>query len=272
MSIVNIQLSNFNDFFGVFAGLNLLYTGSETFRRGLYRNYLNIDTNLDNITSKLEALKDKLVLLETDLDAADNHQDHLKRIEKAKIKWKNDATTDSDRFVENFKCVFLLSGLFCLSYLIIAGYSTNENGVLLYNILTLLNFLSLIILFVFFFTFIRQNKIKTGNPLAFVLYIGIVTSSYLYSKDKSSFVFSEQHIPVECNLAISIGIAISPYILHFIKLGCYILKYKILTIYHSIFIAWEYREINSIIKNMKKITAAKAQYITRISKRKKTGN
>ncbi len=260
---LEINISNFGSYFALFAGLNLGYASSQSFRDAIDSGILKIGEK--TVNSKILKLKTRYrALIQT---ARQNHKDyeivretgeskaegldkepkkfveinpeisfqlrpivssdnvrksdeHIQAEENlAKINILNSnfkkaiLLLDQEReaaanFVEGFKSMFLIAGLYCMTFLVLAGLQNEEYNFYYYNVI---NFLTVFTLPFNIFVFFRSNGVnfdKKITPIIVVLmFFSIVVITILFNCF-SVAVLIGRYLPLELCLAFACIVAI----------------------------------------------------------------
>jgi len=169
-----MDLSKFNDFFGLFAALNLAYAGSESFRDIVDMDILKLYDLEKKKAEAAQKLLDALNVLkpsnETSIFEAqvllERIQSNLK-LEADKFKSKYDKNFRAlnihrirhGKYTDGYKSMFLITSLFCTTMILIAGFDSDISNETL-NLLFILELCLVFNTLIFIRSFINRFCFK----------------------------------------------------------------------------------------------------------------
>lgn len=241
------EFVNLSNFFAVFVALNLAYSGSKGFRLAIDRDILKLQSILDELNLSTEALIESLIFF-PDSEQKERILFYIFGIEALKHEREKNL-----EFEKRYRKIFLSSGLFCLVMILLIGLGTINNGKWNDFIITIISY-SFLIAVVELYIFISGFTNKSANFLipSINKTTLIIILILIYSIAFSCAYFNHKIFPLfpKCDvykcIIFSIVIAISPYVLFFIKAFLYIFKSRFLC---NIF----YKEIDKIKKDLEEI-------------------
>jgi hypothetical protein len=224
-----MELSNFHDFLGLFAALNIGYAGFVSFRSAIDDDILNI-TNWNN--RKVQQLKAEALAIKTiyKFEAFRGEIqtliDEIFEDRNQRISLIKDRSQDAILIAEGFKSIFLFTAFYCLVIMIVGGYQEYLGQDCTNTFLFIFNFSLLynIAIFVRSFTTFRSKKISPLIPISLLVFLTIVIIFCFRLRLIPYHTFSP--INLEKNIGTSLVVAVSPYILHFLRLFIHRLIYR----------------------------------------------
>ncbi|HEY8893236.1 MAG TPA: hypothetical protein VIM79_00360, partial [Niastella sp.] len=173
-----MQLSNFNDYLGLFAALNLGYAGFKKFRSAIDGDILKIV----NESPKIKKLTEELLSSSNTIEKFELFDPNIKNLiikilkrHKSNAENINEGSKTALEIAGGFKSMFLFTFMYCLTIMIAGGYQEYFQDDLINSFLLLLNFsvfYNIVILIRSFFKKLKSKKISPLIPISlFVFYI-----------------------------------------------------------------------------------------------------
>lgn len=252
------MLNNFSSFFEIFAGLNLAYAGSEIFRNSIDESISKLIKTavLPNIEITIsEAISTITVISQGDNISVKARDKLLSLQEQLELRCKQLQLEEKENndFPNGFKSMFLITGFYCLTLLVLGGYeqiwlanSQEDKTAVIFLLLCLPILLFNIFIFIRSFTKVFFANIKpfiTVGYLLFWIILCVLTLQYCPAKDSIL-----NWIPENSCIGYCLIVAVSPYIIHFIKA---FLHKTIFTIHLVVIRRKLKKEINKIDKAIK---------------------
>lgn len=217
-----LDLSKFNDFFGLFAALNLAYAGSERFRDIVDTDILKLGKVEKKKSQTVQILLDKVKMLDDRCQAV-----FSPRVADFKDKHKKDFRLLNHKrivlgsYPEGCKSMFLITTLYCMSMLLISGYQDVAEQEVFLNIFFYLNLVTVFNIFIFIRSFTSKVSKRVRPTYTLLIFLALIVFSLVCNRyciliDHTSTAFS-----LNANSAISIIIAVSPYAIHSMRALCH---------------------------------------------------
>lgn len=232
-----MNLNDFSSFFEIFAGLCFLYAGSESFRFAINDTLLELNKSMGAIKGNLEIRQAELLVAKSEenpiitKEKATALATDLVNVEKVTL----DEVTLRE-FPEGFKSMFLITAMFCVAVLLVGGFAQfffcSE---ITHWTLLCLDLVFLYNLFVFIKSFFKNRcstNLKLRYPLAFIstlIFISVALVNFLPyvaehckthgNQDQATRFSPHSHIFIneKISIIIALFIAVSPFLLHFVR-------------------------------------------------------
>jgi len=218
-----MNLHNFSSLYEILAGLNLAYAGSEPFRYGLNESILKSDSLISKIDARIEETNSKIQLTSID-ETSPKTLDEIRSISSAFHKYvevMKQRKKDAQKFTDNFRAMFLLSGLYCLYVLLMEGYNQfyeEKDPCLIPICLFWTNFLLIINVYIFASSYFKNLNKEIHYAIILLSFTAVVVISiYFYKKNVYDLGNKDEFVKGRTIITWSVLMAISPYILHIIK-------------------------------------------------------
>jgi hypothetical protein len=219
-----MQLSNFNDYLGLFAALNLGYAGFKRFRSAIDKDILKIANESPKIQKlpegvqaidRFEPLNQNIQIVKTEV---------LKRHQEVAEKIKERSKT-ALKIAGGFKSMFLFTFMYCLIIMVVGGYQEYFTDKAINGFLFLLNFSALYNILMLIRSFVNKFKSKKISPLIPISLLILYIVAIILLTHNSGYEFY-QILPLEKNIALTLIIAASPFIFHFLRLYIHRIIFK----------------------------------------------
>lgn len=215
-----MELTHFEAYFHLFAAGNFAYAGSERFREEIDDSFLQTlpkrEAYIDRVTQDISARAEVI--------SAEKGEPIKKAVNKIKAKFKEktesckDIASEKHEFIIGFKPMFLITSLYSLSILILAGYEQSMHENTLNNALFLLNLAVTIFNAIIFYRSFGKDYAKAiPSKYPVLLILGINVYALFTNSLRPESIEPFTPLDIRTNIGIALFIASSPYVLHFIK-------------------------------------------------------
>lgn len=222
------QLQDFTSFYELFAALNIAYAGSESFKVIIDNRILKIYKANPQFDKDLETLKEmaniSTLIVKED---SSNRTSPISKVFNKRIEIFTAAFNKglleleekkcaAEEFIKGFNCMFLITSLYCIFMIAVAGYAQFIQPLTIFCLIVFLQFSLVFNAFVFGKSF-SKYKSNDINPLititCFIAFLlaGISFANCPYT---SSIL---KYTNIKGVYIMGMALAVSPYLIHLIR-------------------------------------------------------
>lgn len=233
-----MDLNSFSSFFEIFTGLCFLYAGSVAFRYAINDTLLSLSDTMQQIKENFKLRHAELFVTQSEENLALT-QEKATKLASDMIEFDKVSTSEQKfrEFPNGFKSMFLITGLFCLSVLVLSGFEQffecSEIAHLTLLSLDLVIFYNIFVFIKSFFQKSCSKNIRARWTLLF-FFVAILSSSLYVNLSESVAQHCQAHAlqPTDAkfkphsllmnekfSIIVALVIAVSPFLLHFLRVS-----------------------------------------------------